>query len=154
MAKRIMLPSVKVRQRSTAGKSTFKRIPRGSLNLKRELPVSHDDTRSKVPKIHVDSGLEEKCNDYTMVDELPSLYSMKQRVAADAWEAVRKKLRDACIESTPLPDEQLCIHCSMVEAQMWCRRCGACAYFCKECWSSCHAKLNIFHTPVTWEVSV
>ena len=47
MAKRIMLPSVKVRQRSTAGKSTFKRIPR--VSLKRELPISHDDTRSKVP---------------------------------------------------------------------------------------------------------
>ena len=58
MGKRIVLPSVKVRQRSTAGKSTFKRIPRGSLNLKQELPISHDDTRSKVPKIHVDSGLE------------------------------------------------------------------------------------------------
>ena len=64
MGKRIMLSPVKVRQRSTAGKSMLKRIPRGSLNLKREPPISHDDTRSKVPKIHVDSGLEEKCNDY------------------------------------------------------------------------------------------
>ena len=43
MAKRIMLP---VRQPSTAGRSSFKRIPRGSLNLKRVLPISHDDTRS------------------------------------------------------------------------------------------------------------
>ena len=145
-----MLPSVKVRQHSTAEKPTFKRIPRGSLNLKRELPISRNDASSKVP-IHVDSGLEEKCNDYSMVDELPSLYSVKQRVAAAT---VKKKLRDACIETTPLPDEQLCIHCSMVEAEMWCRRCGACAYFCKEFWSSCHAKFNIFHTPVAWEVSV
>ena len=91
------------------------------------------------------SGLEaEKCNDCTMVDELPSLYSVKQRVAADAWEAVRKN--EMLVLNLP---HSLTSSCAFIVP--WYRqKCGACAYFCKECWSSCHAKLNIFHTPVAW----
>ena len=49
-------------------------------------------------------------------DELPSLYSVKKKLAADAWEAVRKRLRNVCYA---LPCGQLCIQCLEIEAALW-----------------------------------
>ncbi len=53
---------------------------------------------------------------------ITSLYSVKKRINANAWESERKKLRDACVQTASLPDGQICIRCSN-KADIWCRRC-------------------------------
>lgn len=86
-------------------------------------------------------------------DPMPSLYSVKQRISSDAWEGVRELLRMACVESHILPENQVCVACSSTEANIWCRRCGANAFFCEECWRASHERVNIFHVPEFWEVT-
>ena len=164
--KRCKLPSVRVRQRSTRSQnSKFALLTRGTL--KRGYPVSADcSTPGSAAKERrmdgyshdlPDLSLLEDANEVTGINtELPtcSLYAVKQKVTADAWAAVRNKLRDGCIESSALHDTQMCAHCSVISAKMWCKRCGPYGYFCEECWFSSHSKFNMFHTPEIWEVSL
>ena len=120
MAKRIKLPTVKIRQRSTTGKSKLKRISRGTMNLKR-MTTSNCNENMKIHEASSESEDDGDCNWEQPIidnlkfmsdqpsehiscstDELPSLYSVKKKLAADAWEAVRERLRNACIESYAL----------------------------------------------------
>ena len=156
MAKRYQVPSLKVRQRSTKGKSKFKKLSRGRVRLK------PNDTYSTVTNGVMEEEFMESRDSDNNLDydydnnewepvELPSLYSVKKRMNANAWESERKKLRDACVQTASLPDGQLCIRCSN-KADIWCRRCSPFAYFCEECWLQCHAETNIFHIPEIWVV--
>ena len=119
-------------------------------------------TANKI-KISPDHGInyDDYCDEWDPFDsmdcepqnELPNLYTIKQKIATDAWHAIREQLRNVCVESYVLPDNQLCISCATVDAKMWCRRCGHNAFFCPECWESSHETMNIFHTPEVWEVT-
>ena len=158
MAKSIKLPLLKVRHKSTSGDITYRAVPRITFSLKREAPVTYEDAAPKRERTidNDDVSLDLPDDDYgmaTCTDDLPSLYAVKQKIAASAWSTIRNKLRDACVEISALPEMQMCVKCLEVSATLRCRRCGPCAYFCDECWLSCHSQqLNVFHIPEIWKV--
>ena len=177
MATSFKLPSIRVRRGCTKGRVTFKSISRGSTRLKRSRPyavsteakkleLSIKETENDLMYSDTDVCCDDGIDDWEPVNEtvfegmpcvdktLPSLYSVKQKAASNAWRVVRERLRNVCVEGASMPDDQLCISCACAEATMWCMRCGALAYFCNECWKRCHAKVNIFHTPQIWEVRI
>ena len=171
MAKSFILPTMKVRRGCTKGKSTFKSISRGSMRLKRSLPYNFAVEKAKKMELHNedydvdDVNYDDDTDEWGSMDEtifrgvtsthenLPNLYSVKQKVASDSWKAMREAIRNVCVEGAALPDGQLCVICLSDEATLWCVRCGASAYYCNDCWMSSHSKVNIFHIPQVWAVS-
>ncbi len=164
MAKMVHLPNMRVRQRSTKGKSKFKSISRGHNKTGLKPLCKKIRESSPDPASQESEEFETQfCDDYDWDPlasfsnelnkrDLPSLYAVKQEITTVSWQAVREKLRNACVESYILPDDQLCMICSIAKADMRCTRCGSNAYFCQECWTASHKTINIFHTPEVWEV--
>ena len=59
----------------------------------------------------------------------------------------------AAVDESALPNNQLCAFCCD-NAILWCRMCGPVAYFCEKCFLKQHEKVNLFHVPERWEVSM
>ncbi|XP_019857881.1 PREDICTED: uncharacterized protein LOC109586148 [Amphimedon queenslandica] len=138
MSINIKLPLLRVRKRtSSALSSNMSKVPRTTTTyepLRKANKIEEETVGLPIPTDDDDDA------------HFESLYDVKERHAASAWENMRCQLRNACIESLVM-DDQPCMECSS-EAEMWCQRCGSRAFYCKECWFHCHSKRNIFHTPV------
>ena len=120
MAKSFKLPTMKVRRGCTKGKSTFKSISRGSMRLKRSLPYNFAVEKAKKMELHNedhdvdDVNYDDDTDEWGSMDEtifrgvtsthenLPSLYSVKQKVASDSWKAMREAIRNVCVEGAAL----------------------------------------------------
>ena len=55
------------------------------------------------------------------------------------------------VESSAMPVDQTCLLCSEL-AVFRCQECGSSIYYCYQCFSKQHEKVNIFYTAEKWKV--
>lgn len=146
---RFKLPPLKVTQWSSAGGTAVNRsVPRVSSTTQR-IAVTEKGTGDKLTA-ELDTA---DIGDFPeeMFDPGVSLYSIKKKSAAVEWEALRPQLLKCTVSSYAMPDNQLCLLCPS-PATTRCLKCGARAYFCSQCFSDLHMKINILHAGEVWEV--
>ena len=68
-----------------------------------------------------------------------------------AWGQARSALLKAVVESNAMPEDQCCISCSY-SVTYRCVQCASWAYYCHQCFSDAHSRINLFHTGEVWEV--
>ena len=144
--KNLKLQPFKVTQSSTSGRKCHKQIPRGistknePIELVTESPTTLD---LSVKEEHVDSR----------IDTGISLRKVTQDAYVYGWNEVRPLILRASVESTAMPQDQMCNICLTNEASHRCTQCGPpTCYFCLECFQSQHSKCNFFHSGEVWEV--
>ena len=59
----------------------------------------------------------------------------------------------AVISTLGFPGQGICIFCKHAAIAVWCPDCSANAYLCEACAQDLHSEINLFHTPMLWEVS-
>ena len=80
-----------------------------------------------------------------------SLHAVKEQASARAWQNMRLQLLRAAVESSAMPEKQLCIMCTE-RALYRCCECGSNAYYCEECFKKAHT-VNTFHVGEIWQVT-
>ena len=84
--------------------------------------------------------------------EEPSHHELQSKASIGAWEALRSQVLSAVVESSAMPEEQMCLYCDN-PAEFGCQRCGPVSFYCYACYMS-HKSTNIFHVAEKWEVSL
>ena len=165
--KKMKLPPLKVKQRSTSGKTVQRVIPRGILgpvgdrvdtNLGTvEGPRSAVGDRVDTNLGTVEgprSGIHWDSDEHSIpADSLPepSLHKITQESAIAGWNKVRPDLLRVVIETSAVPSAQLCCLCTN-EATYRCLSCSPTDFFCGNCFNKIHEKKFFFHTGEVWEV--
>ena len=175
MAKRLKLGMISVRQRSTKGSASgFRKISQGRLRQRVQVSAKYTEPGLEDMEERQSASVndDDSCDwdeDWTLGNsnpweeiyvnvgdknkDVPNLYSVKEREKVSSWGRIRDVMRNTWVESFVLPDGSFCIICMEAVAKLWCRRCGARAYYCQDCWTKSRTSVNIFHTPELWEVS-
>ena len=154
---RLKLPSFQVTQRIGTGSTVRRNLPRGrkgdcvgdeQLSSGGEVESS-DLTTTDFFSTSFDTVTEDiqGCSSQPEV----SLHAIKQKAATAAWIQVRPALLKAAVECSAMPVTQCCILC-LQSASYRCIQCAPWAYFCQNCFSEVHSKINFFHTGEVWEV--
>ena len=78
-------------------------------------------------------------------------YVDREKKLAEGWSSVRDKIFRSMMEQAALPLNSLCHLCGE-EAVVLCSQCGPYTYYCVSCAEQLHTKINIFHTPLCWQV--
>ena len=77
-------------------------------------------------------------------------YVDRQKKLAEGWLSVRDSIFDSIVEQAALPSGSLCFLCGE-EASVLCCQCGY-VYYCVLCAKQLHMQINLFHTPLCWQV--
>ena len=85
------------------------------------------------------------------VPDEPSEHQLDCQASVRGWEKLRMEMLSSAIESSAMPVDQTCFLCSNL-AVFRCQACGPLVYYCFECFSKQHEKVNIFHVAEKWEV--
>ena len=142
---KLKLPKFKVTQIGET--TTHRSVPRG----RRERGPELNQTCLLTSDI-ADANDLQQSNNVVEPSGSASLYAIKQKASASAWDQMRQILRTTAIESCALPTDQGCILCTS-SATHRCTHCGAWAYYCSHCFSQAHSLTNFFHVGEVWEVS-
>ena len=154
---RLKLPSFQVTQRTGTGSTVRRNLPRGrkgncvgdeQLSSGGEVGSS-DLTTTDFSPMSIGTVTED-IQDCSSQPEV-SLHAIKQKAATAAWTHVRPALLKAAVECSAMPVAQCCILC-LESASYRCIQCAPWAYFCQNCFSEVHSKINFFHTGEVWEV--
>ena len=78
-------------------------------------------------------------------------YVEREKKLAEGWSSVRGNIFRSIMEQAALPLDSLCHLCGE-EALVLCSQCGPYTYYCASCAEQLHMKINIFHTPLCWQV--
>ena len=65
--------------------------------------------------------------------EEPSHHELQSKASIGAWEALRSKVLSAVVESSAIPEEQMCLYCDN-PAEFRCQRCGPVSFYCYTCY--------------------
>ncbi len=140
----------------TIGRS--RRIPTSEDDLK-SLDESTDIDKTDTAEAQASSSLyNDLSNDLSILADNPefknepSLHEIKQKANVKGWAEIRQDMLKAAIQSCTMPFEQVCVHCTIMEAKYRCLQCSAWAYYCGECFGDIHCKSNLFHVGEVWEV--
>ena len=154
---RLKLPSFQVTQRIGTGSTVRRNLPRGrkddcvedeQLSSGGEVGSSDLTSSTGFFPTSFDTVTEDiGCSSQPKV----SLHAIKQEAATAAWTQVRPALLKAAVECSAMPAAQCCILC-LESASYRCIQCAPWAYFCQNCFSEVHSKINFFHTGEVWEV--
>ena len=160
--KRLVLPPLKLTQRSTFDSSTVKSsIYRG--NSEQKLQLSNlDNSDGVVENQNTEEPLDDGDDAFGSNDVFTAyspdspgggstLHELQCKSNVAGWEAVRKEILTAVIETQAMPPGQLCITCKC-SASCRCQRCGPLGFFCLDCFQEQHKITNVFHVGEKWEV--
>ena len=81
----------------------------------------------------------------------PTSYELECKASVGAWEEIRPSVLHVVTESSAMRIRQQCLNCKQ-NAILRCLQCGPVAFFCEDCFSDLHRRLNIFHLAEKWEV--
>ena len=112
--------------------------PQPSIEATHFEPEDTDDTDPFFENIDTQSGATRSYRD-------------RQTKLAEGWLSVRDRIFDSIVEQAALPSKSLCNLCGE-EASVLCCQCGPYAYYCMLCAKQLHMKINLFHTPLCWQV--
>lgn len=155
---RFRLPPLKVTQWSSAGgKAVNRSVPRSFYSRQMVVEGDNDSSHDVAAQEEADPTVAEA--DFSETESITNhpgvtLYSIKEKSAALEWEALRPQLLKCVVGSDAMPDSQLCLLCADSPATMRCLKCGPKAYFCEECFTDLHFKINILHVGEFWEAKV
>lgn len=104
--KRLKLLPFKVTQRSTAGKTVHRLIPRGSVMASSDL---HETTEESSPQLELDSFWSTSYFENHEIPAQPSLHKIAQEASVASWNKVLPMILRAVIESSAMPlDKNFC----------------------------------------------
>ena len=83
----------------------------------------------------------------------PTDHQLHCQASVRGWEKLQMGMLLNAVESSAMPVGQTCLLCSE-PAVFRCQECGPMIYYCHECFSKQHGKVNFFHTAEKWEVRV
>ena len=81
----------------------------------------------------------------------PTDHQLDSQASVRGWEKLRMGMLQNAVESSAMPVDQTCLLCSVL-AVFRCQECGSSVYYCYQCFSKQHEKVNIFHTAEKWKV--
>lgn len=157
--KRVVLPSLKLTQRSTCGKKKVEYLYRGVPESESVLQVENPSRASSgntvfcAPQSSIQSEAQlasQEVVSFPTVSE-PTTYEIDSKSSVIGWETVRARLLNAVVEAAAMPLNQACIHCD-TKASLKCKQCSPIAYYCNSCFKGCHTKTNFLHVAEKWEV--
>ena len=84
-----------------------------------------------------------------------SAHTARKLKAAEAWTEIRAQFVPTLVEVSGFPSQlTLCSFCESSIANVRCAECGVSAFLCEECAVQLHGKINKFHNPLLWKVSM
>ncbi len=153
---KLHLPSFKATVRSI-GEGTSER----TIERSRRIPTSEDDLKSLEVSTDKTDTAEAQASSSLYINTVadnpelknePTLHEIKQKANVKGWAEIRQDMLKAAIQCCAMPLEQVCVHCTIMEAKYRCLQCSSWAYYCDECFGGIHHKSNLFHVGEVWEV--
>ena len=111
-------------------------------------PGTLDDNEDSV----IDSDAIQQCEECNPLSNEPSDHQLHGEASVRAWEKLRTSMLLNAVESHAMAADQICLCCSKL-AVFRCQECGPMVYYCFECFSKQHERVNVFHIAEKWEVS-
>ena len=160
--KRFSLRPLRLTYQTTGDITECRDIHRGLINVD-EVPAhkhipeegnkADADTCQSIPEQEhksLDCGVGHCDVSSTELDE-PTSYELECKASVGAWEEIRPSVLHVVTESSAMRIRQQCLNCKQ-NAILRCLQCGPVAFFCEDCFSDLHRRLNIFHLAEKWEV--
>ena len=117
-------------------------------------PVEEASSQETQDNLDMDSGANLPLSQESgLSPNEPTDHQLHSQASVRGWEKLRMSMLLSAVESSAMPVDQTCLLCSKL-AVFRCQECGPLIYYCYECFSKQHEKVNFFHIAEKWEVII